>query len=152
MDQATYIELRDKVRARLNEYLIDQDFLIRFIEALAYRVNVLVDTPTAICSPGRMTGANFVPREYDVLGSSVGFSLNIEFRDEAGLDILDVPVRFVAKCQPESFSVRCMDTGDAVEQPRSAAFTDEGQVAVFRILETALSANVDKALHKPDLT
>jgi hypothetical protein len=152
VDEASYLELRDKVRARHHQDLSDQDFLIRFISALAHRANVLVGGEKAVCTPGSMTGTNFVPREYDALGSSVGFALNFEFRDEKGRDLLDVPVRFVAKCHPESFSVRCTDTGDEVDQPRSAASTEEGQLAVFRILDRALRMKVESALQKPDLT
>lgn len=147
MDADKYVALRTRIKARFDQYKEDQDFLIDLIRALERRINDIADREAKnVCKAGSMNGDDFVRHEYDVRNSTVGFTLQIEF-SIGKHKIVDVPLHFFSECRGSTFLVRSLDTSEEVEQPRAAATSEAGQLAIIELLDLALDKQVDEALN-----
>lgn len=151
MDEKKYLELRDLVRERSAVYTIDQEFLVKFVNALERRVNTVVGREHEVCVAGRMSGTKFIKDEYDVSGSTLGFTLQIEFHDAKKNALLTTHVDFIAEATVDTLKVTCKSTSDWLDQPRAAANTEEGQLAVVALLDQPVSEAVEEALNMPTL-
>ena len=151
MDESKYLQLRDLVRERSAQYTSDQDFLIRFVRALEHRVNQVAGREQRVCVAGSMLGPKFVPGEFDASGSSIGFTLQIEFHDEKKNSLLTTHVHFVGEATADTMKITCKNSHDWVDQPRADAATELGQLAVVALLDKPITEAVEEALHNPGI-
>jgi hypothetical protein len=146
MDESLYLSLRTKLRERATKDDQNQQFLMRFARAIEGRVNQIAGREQQVCTAGSMHGTTFVRHEYDVSGSTIDFTLQIEFHNAEGNVIFTAHVPFTSKCHADSFIVKCISTGESVEQLRSAASTEATQLSVINLLDKALVEIVEDVL------
>jgi hypothetical protein len=149
MHEATYLNLRDKLRDRAASDALHREFIRRFVLAVELQINNELGREKAVCSFGRVDPVKgFESGSMNGYGSTMDFAMQVRFHDDKGSQIFEHAVPFKAAFDNKQLVVDCLADGEWVTLTADECLTEEGRKKVANLLEAPMRNAVDAILTK----
>ena len=147
MHEATYLNLRDKLRDRAKSDALHREFMRRFIVAVELQINSVLGRSKTVCSFGRIDPVKgFESGSMIGLGSTMNFAMQVKFHDDKGVQIFEHAVPFKAAFDNKQLTVNCLADGEWATLTADECLTEEGRKKVADLLEAPTRNAVEAKL------
>lgn len=146
MDETKYLELRHKLQQQAETEASHQEWIRRYVLAVAHRIDTQHGRDKRTCDAGSMQGSQFVVDEFPAKGSKACFAIRVQFHAMNGDPLFEHVVEFRAKIVGNVLRIELHGSDEAVQLSFDESRTDEGAARIMRIVDAEVEAAVESAL------